>query len=110
MAVVCLHISAFLYLLIGVGFLLVFIKAEEDAELLVFGGGTLIFCLALVVGIEVVVYGLKRRKYWAWIAALCIFGAYALSIFLPLGAFGLWGLLDSGTQKEFGLNLSKRPV
>jgi hypothetical protein len=99
MAIVCLHISAVLYLLVG---LLLVLMANEAA------GGTaiclLVFCVALAGGIEVVVSGLHQRKFWAWIAGLCIFGMYVPSLFLPLGALGLWGLLDNGSRAEFGIS------
>ena len=74
MAIVCLHISAVLYVLIGVLFL-VFLLYEEGTEAAVIGGTCLLsFCLVLVVGIEFVVARIKRRKFWAWVAGLCIFG------------------------------------
>lgn len=104
LATTCLHISAALYLIIGVlGFPL--FMADDDTGLgLTFAVGMLVFCLALIAGIEFVVYGLHRRKYWAWVAGLCIFGIYAPSLFLPLGALGLWGLLDNGSRAEFGVS------
>jgi len=49
-----------------------------------------VMCLALIAGIEFVVYGLKKRKFWAWVAGICIFAVYAPSLFFPLGALGLW--------------------
>jgi len=102
LAIVCLHISAGLYLLLGP---LMFVLSEDDDTGLglAFALGVLIFCLVLVAGIEYVVYGLIRRKFWAWVAGLCIFGLYLPSLFLPLGALGLWGLLDAGTRREFGM-------
>ena len=103
MAIVCLHISAVLYLLVGALLPLLFVSRDMTGADLTFGLGFLVFCLALVCGIEFVVVGLKRRKFWAWIAGLCIFGIYLPSLFLPLGALGLWGLLDSGSRKEFGV-------
>src|SRR5512145_3488802 len=39
--------------------------------------------LACAVGIELVIQGLKRYKYWSWIAGLCIAGLYIPSLFLP---------------------------
>jgi hypothetical protein len=63
--------------------------------------------LALITGIEIVAIGLNRRKFWAWIAGLCIFGMYVPSLFLPLGALGLWGLLDPGSRAEFGMGSVK---
>ena len=101
LATVCLHISAVLYLIIGLlGFPLFM---ADDGVGLPFAIALLIFCLVLIAGIEIVVYGLHRRKFWAWVAGLCIFGVYVPSLFLPLGALGLWGLLDSGSRTEFGV-------
>lgn len=102
MAVVSLHISALLYLLIGLLMFPLFM-ADDTGHGLPFAVCLLIFCLALSAGIEVVVYGLHQRKFWAWVAGLCIFGMYVPSLFFPLGALGLWGLLDSGSRAEFGI-------
>ena len=60
-------------------------------------------CLALVLGIELVAYGIHRRGFWAWIAGLCIFAVYVPSLFFPLGVLGLWGLLDGGSREVFGV-------
>src|SRR5262249_19533388 len=87
LAVASLHISALLYLLVGLMFP-VFLADDEHG--LPFAVCMLIFCLALVAGIEVVVYGLHRRRFWAWVAGLSIFGMYLPSLFFPLGALGLW--------------------
>ena len=64
-----------------------------------------VFCVAMVGGVEFVPVGLRRRRFWAWVVALCIFGLYVPSLFLPLGALGLWGLLDPGSRAEFGIGL-----
>jgi hypothetical protein len=102
MAIVCLHISAVLYLLVGFGFLLfALFFGERTIEMWIFTTFIHLFCVALVVGIEFVFSGLKHRKFWAWVAGLCIFAMYLPSAFLPLGAFGMWGLLDAGSQREF---------
>lgn len=108
LATTCLHISAFLYVIIG--FLLFFLIASQDKTgfELPMAISMLLFCLALAIGIEFVVYGLRRRKFWAWVTGLCIFGIYSASLFLPLGALGLWGLLDSGSQAEFGMGNTSR--
>ena len=101
MAIWCLHISAGLYLLVGLG---CFVAATQVQELgLPFAVFMFLFCMVLIVGIEVVVYGLHRRRYWAWVAGLCLFGVYLPSLLMPLGALGLWGLLDDGSQAEFGI-------
>lgn len=109
-ATICLHISAVLYLLLGSLMIPLFgllVFEEMGALGWIFGAFSFLFCLALVVGIEIVVYGLGRRKYWAWIAGLCIFATYAPSLFLPLGVLGLWGLLDKGSMAEFGITTQK---
>lgn len=103
MALVCLHISAFLYVLVGLLLIPLFLFEDDSGLGLVFGVFGLLFCLALAIGIEVVAWGLRKRKFWAWVAGLCLFGMYVPSLFLPLGAFGLWGLLDKGSRIEFGV-------
>lgn len=65
-----------------------------------------VFTLALAVGIEFVRRGIIQRKFWAWGTGLCIFGLYVPSIFFPLGAFGLWGLLGKGSREEFGIGVT----
>lgn len=102
-ATVSLHISAAMYLLIGLAmFPLVDAGKLEYGQQ--FAWALFAFCLVLILGIEIVAVGLRRRRYWAWIAGICIFGMYASSLFMPLGAFGLWGLLDSRSRAEFGMN------
>ncbi|MCC6908570.1 MAG: hypothetical protein IT430_11550 [Phycisphaerales bacterium] len=105
MANVCLHISAAVYALFA-GLMWSFSEVifEDDPEYAgVVGAALSVFCIALIIGIEFVAWGIRRRKFWAWIAGLCIFGIYLPSLFLPLGAFGLWGLLDRGSRAEFGV-------
>jgi hypothetical protein len=97
MAIVCLHISAVLYL--GLALLaLWFPHLDTPVRALL-----LIVCLGLVVVIEVIVWGLHKRYYWAWIAGLCLFAIYAPSLFFILGGLGLWGLLDPGSRAQFGV-------
>ncbi|MDY3557356.1 hypothetical protein R5W24_006545 [Gemmata sp. JC717] len=97
LAVVCLHISAALYVLIG---FVVFALCRLD--LLPVAIGMLVFCFAIAIGVEAVAWGLRRRKRWAWITALCLFVLYVQSVFLPLGVLGLLGLLDGGSRAVFG--------
>lgn len=113
--VVCLHISAALYVLLGIGFafFLGFYSFSQFAladpsvsSVSQFGGiflSVLIFVLFLLlaVGVEVVVWGLRKLKYWAWIVGIVICALYVTSAFVILGALGLWGLLDSETQAAF---------
>lgn len=103
-AVISLRISAVIYALLGVAmFPLLLLTAEENSFALPVAIALLLFALALAAGCEFVVWGLKRRKFWAWIAGLCIFGLFVPSLFLPLGVIGLIGLLDGASQKEFGV-------
>jgi hypothetical protein len=103
MAVVCLHLSALIYILIGIG-LCVILAMENNANSLI-GFSICLFTMigALVSVIEVIAYGLTQRKFWAWVAGLIVFGIYVPSLFLPLGALGLWGLLDENSRREFGV-------
>jgi hypothetical protein len=106
LATACLHVSAVLYLIVGIWLLV--IVADTDVGLPV-GVALLVVCLGLIAGIELVVSGLGRRRFWAWVAGLCIFGLYVPSLFFPLGALGLWGLLDTGTRAEFGVDGGSNP-
>jgi hypothetical protein len=111
--IVCLHISAALYVLLGIGFGIFFAfvstqSISSDPSLtsvqplgIFLGVFTLIFSLLLAVGVEVIVWGLRKLKYWAWIAGIVVCALYITSAFVVLGALGLWGLLDSETQAAF---------
>ena len=103
LATVSLHISAALYVIVGLLLFALFMSDDERGLGLPFAVVILLLCIALATGIEFVVYGLHRRKFWAWVTGLCIFGLYVPSLFLPLGALGLWGLLDSLSRTEFGV-------
>jgi hypothetical protein len=104
MALVCLHISAVIYLLLGFLFFgLSYIPDIRDELPDLFGTVALIFCLILFAGIEFVASGIRSRRFWAWVSGLCVFGLYVPSLFLPLGALGLWGLLSPGSRAAFGI-------
>ncbi len=60
-----------------------------------------VFCILLAVGIEFVISGLKKRRYWAWLAALIACCLYLPSLFFVLGGLGLWGLIDPDTRAAF---------
>ena len=105
-AIVCLHISAVIYALLG-GVMFSVFRMYDLNDVPWLSTATLALCLLLAAGIEVVVWGLKRRKFWAWIAGICLFGLYLPSLFLPLGWLGLWGLLDAGSRSEFGIGVAK---
>lgn len=66
----------------------------------------LLFCFGLAVGVEVLMAGLRKRRFWAWIVGIIVSGVYVPSVFLPLGALGLWGLLAAGSRKAFGVGAS----
>jgi Ca2+/Na+ antiporter len=103
MAVVCLHISALLYVLIGLGLCAILAMENNVKSLIPFSLCVFTMIGALVVAIEVIAYGLTKRKFWAWVAGLIMFGIYVPSLFFPLGALGLWGLLDENSRREFGV-------
>ena len=110
LTIVSLHISAALYVIVGVLMLLLFSGEDETGLGLPLAIGMCVLCLALAAGVEVVVFGLHQRKFWAWVAGLCICGTYVPSLFLPLGALGLWGLLDSDSRAEFTVGTGGGPA
>jgi hypothetical protein len=102
--VVCLHISAALYVLSGLMALVLFINLpipDPDFPALAFGIGLFVLCLVLAIGVEITIWGLRKLKYWAWIMALVLCGLYIPSLFFILGGLGLWGVLDARTQAAF---------
>jgi multidrug efflux pump subunit AcrB len=111
MAVVCLHISALLNLIPALGLVLGLYFSNLGAKInpsLVLCAAAL--CLGLAIANEILAAGLKRRKLWAWIAGLCLFGIYLPFGFFLLGALGLWGLLDRGSRREFGIGRRQESV
>lgn len=85
LATVCLHIIAALHVIGGLLVIYLFMYYRENelrpGLLLTIFATLLCFCLAALV--EFVIHGLRRRKFWAWVAGLCIFGLYLPSFFFP---------------------------
>lgn len=109
MAIACLRLLAILNLAISAAsFVPGFLEVEHLPHL----GARMriavaVIYLATAVAQEVAVQGIKRRRFWAWVLGLSLL-VLALSTFysFPLAALGLWGLLDRGSRKEFGLPIS----
>jgi hypothetical protein len=101
--------------ILHVGFLLNIIVAIGSAWLAVSRSDTasdsnlgvlwfvVVVCAVLAVGQEITVWGLKQRKFWAWVSGVCLSALIVPTIFLPLGALSLWGLLAAGSLREFGM-------
>jgi hypothetical membrane protein len=111
LATVSLHISAVIYvlaalLLLGIPFFTENEPEFQEAFGPVFLGIMVAMGLASAIGVEVVARGISKRKFWAWVAGLCIFALYLPSLFLPLSAFGLYGLLAAGSRAEFGIGVA----
>ncbi|HKB03910.1 MAG TPA: hypothetical protein VKD90_16935 [Gemmataceae bacterium] len=102
LAIACLHVSAALYLLVGALMFSPYLLSDTGPSLPA-AIALAALCLGLSAAAEVIAAGLRRRRLWAWIAGLCVFGMYLPSMFLPLGAVGLWGLLDAGSRAQFGI-------
>jgi hypothetical protein len=103
MAIACLHISAVLYLVVGLAMFPLLAGEDELDSATAIATACFLLCLMMIVGVEFTVYCLRRRRFWAWVAGICIFGMYLPSLFLPLGALGLWGLLHEGSRRQFGV-------
>lgn len=103
LALLGLRISTILYYLMMLGCLVWASVPSDDREfdhtLLAW---VLFICLVpFVVFLEILIFHLKRRKYWAWVAGLVVAALYAPSLFLPLGVMIFVGLLSCGTREEF---------
>ena len=107
MAITCLRISTILYVVLSI-FLAFYLftgpadpAAAPSARYLL--GLMVLLCLSMAIVPETAIVGIKRRRSWGWVLGLIIFGLYLPSLFFPLGAVGLWGLLDSGSRAEMGI-------
>jgi cytochrome bd-type quinol oxidase subunit 2 len=106
LATISLHISAVFYMIAGA--LLVLAPFARDsattAEVTLHSSiiwllAVLAFALAALA--RVLIRALRQRKRWAWITATVLFTLYLPTVFLPLGAVGLFGLLSEGTRAQF---------
>lgn len=107
MAIVCLHLSAMLYvLLLAVGIYLLWLIpniSENDPYAWYLALILIPLGLVLAVIIEWIARGLHRQQVWAWRAGLGIFVVFVSPLLLPLGLVGLWGLLVKGSRSAFGV-------
>ncbi|MGB3494122.1 MAG: hypothetical protein WBA57_15440 [Elainellaceae cyanobacterium] len=110
LVVVCFRISSVLYILVGllamIGpmFIIPLLPPEEAPAagfFIIFGLFFGLITIGIAIGVEVVIWYLKKLRYWAWVTAIVISALYLTGIFLPLGILGLMGLLDSETQAAF---------
>lgn len=115
-AILCLRISTILYVLISLGSMILLwflypfynvtiFRDPEDRYLIpALVLGLSIFSLAVAVFIEIIIRGLRRRRFWAWICGLITAGLYIPSLFFILGIFILLGLINEEVSREFRQN------
>lgn len=106
LATLALHISAVLYVLVGILLILVpFAWDPATTDDYSLRSGIMWFlaalCIALAMLARSLIGALRQRKRWAWITAAVLFALYLPSAFLPLGAVGLFGLMSEGTRAQF---------
>ncbi|HEX6902864.1 MAG TPA: hypothetical protein VF789_24325 [Thermoanaerobaculia bacterium] len=99
LAVASLQISAVVFLLMVIVFQSLLGGINSLIPNLVTG-----FFLAFTILTAVLAFGLQRRKRWAWNVSVGLFALYVASGSVLLGAVGLWGLLDVGSRREFGVS------
>ena len=102
--VVSFRVAAVLYLLLG-GFLtvlliIILLKSVENVDYSLFIVVSVVSFIMVVVT-EVVIYGLRKKKFWAWVGAIMLSALYIPSIFLPLGVIALCGLLTKDVRKNY---------
>lgn len=107
-AIVAFRISEAIYIAISLCLPTLVLLAPEAREEFPLWGA---FCtgflgVGFAVFIEIVVRELKKQKFWAWIAGICLSGLYIPSIFFPLGVMGLIGLLDGEVRAAFGIGVT----
>lgn len=104
------HLGAAAYFLFALGMLVIVAiaaseaSADEDAAIAaVMFAFFAAFCGGLGLVAEIITIGMHLRHKWAWFAGLAMFGLYLPSLFLPIGAMGMCGLLMNGSRREFGM-------
>jgi len=102
-----LHISTALYVLIMCVFpaLLMLVPmdglSEEDRFLFKWLAiGVPVMSLPLIIFIEIVAYQLKKGRFWAWIAAICLAALYLPSLFFFLGIPMFIGLFHDEVREH----------
>lgn len=100
MTIICLHISTVLYVLVTIilGFILCSGVGLETNIIMILMAAISLF---MIIFIEIVVFNLKKYRFWAWVTGIALCGLYIPSIFIVLGGLGLWGLLDNETREKF---------
>lgn len=104
-----LHLSAVAYVIVALFSALAFLgfpvmlEGSPDYEVAIMVV-TMVLMVVLSVGmiifIELVVAHLKKGKFWAWVAAICLAGLYIPSLYFPMGIFMIIGLVNEEV-KEF---------
>lgn len=104
------HLGAAAYFAIALGMLAIvgFAAADaptdEDAAVAAVIFGILAaMCGGLGIVAEIVTIGMHLRHKWAWFAGLVMFALYLPSLFMPIGALGMYGLLMTGSRRDFGM-------
>lgn len=113
LATVALHVSEMLYVIAGAMLILGPFSWDRVAGSdFVMRAGTCWVLAALCIGLAVlslqVGRGLRRRKRWAFRAAVVLFAVYVPTFFMPIGAVGLYGLLSEGTRARFRAYQARR--
>jgi len=105
---VCLHIAAYLYAFLGIALLGYAVNQPAQAQ----SADPEAFMLAILAVLSfvfaalpaIIAWGLRRRRFWAWVSGVILFGIYLPTVFLPLGVIGLRGLLNAGSRAEVGIH------
>ena len=100
--IVVLRISEIMYYFLGFIFLYYIVTSETGLLLPNF---FILSVLSIVFGVffEFVIRGLKKRKYWAWVASIIICGVSIPSLLIIPSIIGLITLLNKEVRKEFVL-------
>ncbi len=103
-AIACLRIIEGFYIFIALGFfsMILFLVTEDSPQKigLVFFIISFLIMMGLVIFLGYIVKDLRRKKFWAWVAGVCIFGLCLPTIFLPIGILGLFWLLKPEVRHE----------
>ncbi len=96
-SIICLHIIAvlnFLLLLLVIRYAAVTFSLLELQVII-------IAVVITIIAAEIIVRGLKKEKYWGWVASIIFFGMNIPSLFIVVSIIGLIGLFKKETVATY---------
>jgi membrane protease YdiL (CAAX protease family) len=90
-SIICLHLLSIINFLP-----ILALKYLGYSKLLLLIGG--IYSLILFIAVQVIIRGLKKEKYWSWVAGIIILALHLNSLYIIICVIGLIGMFNKETR------------